>query len=324
MGKHRSVDLKNAVLDFYLRTNNVYKASKIFQIPEETIRRWVQRYFESGNVNYHYRGSMSYKVEQQHFDHIKHILTQYKDTYLRDLKELMKNNFPNFDISLTHLSRVVKDIPYSRKLWTHRHYPKPRFGIPLNFDKDKAEFFRKLKKYHIDDMIAIDETSIQVGLDRKRARCYIGQRCTKKTDDNIIFQRFSLLVAISPKGIETCHLKKGAIVAEDIQLVVKSLLSRKKNKKLVIMDNAPSHKKGMENTIQNMAHELLYILPYTHYLNPIENFFNQLKHFIKDKVPMNEQEIKESIQYVISKIRPEQLKRYFLNAYEPEQIEKTK
>lgn len=39
---------------------------------------------------------------------------------------------------------------------------------------------------------------------------------------------------------------------------------------------------------------------------------------------MNEQEVTESIKYAISKVNPEHLKKYFLNAYNPEDIEKPK
>ncbi len=65
-----------------------------------------------------------------------------------------------------HLSRVVKDIPYSQKKWTEKHYPKERYGKPLNFEEDKAEFFRRLQKHKLEDMIALDETSIQIGMKR--------------------------------------------------------------------------------------------------------------------------------------------------------------
>lgn len=46
---------------------------------------------------------MSYKVKQQHFEHIKQSLPQNKDTYLQEFKDEMANNFLNLDISLMHL-----------------------------------------------------------------------------------------------------------------------------------------------------------------------------------------------------------------------------
>ncbi len=89
-----------------------------------------------------------------------------------------------------------------------------------------------------------------------------------------------------------------------------------------MIDNAPSHKKGIDKHIEQLGHELLYILPYTHRLNPIEQFFNQLKHYMRDKVPMNEKEVREAIDYTIKQIDKTHLTNYFLNAYDPKNLEK--
>ena len=64
MGKHRSDDLKKAVVDFYLRMRHksIEQTAEVFQIPYETVRRWLERYDDEGNVKYKYRGSMSYKI----------------------------------------------------------------------------------------------------------------------------------------------------------------------------------------------------------------------------------------------------------------------
>lgn len=311
MGKHRSNDLKQAVVDLYnrMKKKSIEKTAQTFQIPDETVRRWIERYESEGDVKYRYRSSMSYKVDKAHFDFIKNYVTNKKDVYLRELSSELKKAFPDFDISLMHLSRVVRDIPYSQKKWTEKHYPKERYGKPLNYEEDKAEFFRRLRKHKLEDMIAI-------GMKRGKARCYVGQRCIKKTDDNAIFQRFSLLVAISTDRVEGWLLKKGAVRHEDLKPFIETLLTKKKKRKLIIIDNAPSHKKGIDKYVEQLGHELLYILPYTHRLNPIEQFFNQLKHYMRDKIPMNEKEVREAIDYAMTRIDKIHLTNYFLNAYD--------
>lgn len=90
----------------------------------------------------------------------------------------------------------------------------------------------------------------------------------------------------------------------------------------MLLDNAPIHKKGTDLYISELGHSALYILPYQHYLNPIENFFNQLKHYMRDKVPMNEKEVIDAIQYSIGHIRKDHLRNYFTYAYEPDKFDK--
>ena len=41
----------------------------------------------------------------------------------------------------------------------------------------------------------------------------------------------------------------------------------------------------------------IYILPYHHYMNPIDNFFNQLKYYIKRDEPMSYDLIKKAKVY---------------------------
>jgi len=61
----------------------------------------------------------------------------------------------------------------------------------------------------------------------------------------------------------------------------------------------------------------LYTVPYTPITNPIEMFFNQLKHYLKlNKKVMKYNELKDEIKYVIDKVKPENYNNYFLYAYQ--------
>jgi len=57
-------------------------------------------------------------------------------------------------------------------------------------------FYTEINKYSLDKIISIDETSIKPYAMKEYSRCEIGQRCVVKTDDNIVFQKFTLVVAI--------------------------------------------------------------------------------------------------------------------------------
>lgn len=50
--------------------------------------------------------------------------------------------------------------------------------------------------------------------------------------------------------------------------------------------------------------------------SPIENWFNQLKHYLKlNKKVLKYEELKEEIKKVINNIKKENYKNYFINAY---------
>ena len=50
------------------------------------------------------------------------------------------------------------------------------------------------------------------------------------------------------------------------------------------MDNARIHKAKIWEVIEESKNELLYSVPYHPETNAIEEFFSQLKHYIKNKV----------------------------------------
>ena len=77
------------------------------------------------------------------------------------------------------------------------------------------------------------------------------------------------------------------------------------------MDNAVIHKsKIIRETIENNKNELLYSVPYHPETNSIEEFFSQLKHYIKKESPNTYEEIDKA-----NKITKEHLTNYLKHSY---------
>ena len=60
---------------------------------------------------------------------------------------------------------------------------------------------QKIKKYKLDDIICIDETSINAL--QVRHHCYneLGKRCTIKTQSQEVFKKYTAIFAISTNGV---------------------------------------------------------------------------------------------------------------------------
>ena len=67
--------------------------------------------------------------------------------------------------------------------------------------------------------------------------------------------------------------------------------------------------------LKNSGNFLLYTCPYHPRLNCIEQWFNQLKHYIKIDKPMSLLKLKESLKKSINKIKKKHYKNYFIYAY---------
>ena len=70
------------------------------------------------------------------------------------------------------------------------------------------------------------------------SRCELGRRCVKKTTDNKVFKRYTLVSAISSKGFVGWNLyENGGMTSERmVQFITKFIKNKFKNH-LVIMDN---------------------------------------------------------------------------------------
>lgn len=168
---------------------------------------------------------------------------------------------------------------------------------------------------------------MQIGLSITKGRSKIGKRLDKTTKDNIVFTKHTLIMAISAKRVVGWILyKKDGIDHKRLIEFLDAILENKKNK-LVLMDNASSHRNpSVKKFIKVSSNDYVHIFPYNHSLNPIERFFNQLKHYIKKDESMSYDEVKKSIKRAIKKISKDNLKNYFESSLQKskEEIEKIK
>lgn len=164
----------------------------------------------------------------------------------------------------------------------------------------------------MDDVISIDETSVSIGLLPARGREEIGKRLDKVTNDNKVFVKYTLIMAITTKGVLDWILyEKGG--SDHCRLIefIKRFIEGKKNK-LILMDNASCHRnQEVKDFITKSKNDYVYVLGYYHYRNPIEKFFNQLKYYMKKDEPMTYDLIKKSIKKAIKYIELKTYKNYF-------------
>jgi len=80
---------------------------------------------------------------------------------LQELHQKLKDKYKTADISTMQLFRVVRDNNITLKLTRIRHEPTIRFGKDIDINSKIKEFYNEVKKYKIEDIICIDETSIK-------------------------------------------------------------------------------------------------------------------------------------------------------------------
>lgn len=317
MSYHKSEDYKITAVEYYLtQNNNQTKTCKIFKCSRRSLIRWVDKYKISKTIKRKSKIPIAYKLKKDEVNYIIDIIKNDKTITMKDLLYRIKQKYPDFDISRRHLSNIIKDNNITLKLTRFRHEPKTRFKKPIFINKQLKLFYNKVKLYDINDIICLDETSIKSL--QKRNFCYSekGKRCVLKTENNEVFKKYTCVFAISTKGVLGWYLyEKGGINTERLYNFLEKHIANKYKNKLIIMDNASSHRNHLIKDLINENNELLYSVPYQHYTNAIENWFSVLKSKLQKKEGLIYNKLKRNIQNSIEEIQTNTFLNIFKGSY---------
>jgi transposase len=103
-------------------------------------------------------------------------------------------------------------------------------------------------------------------------------------------QKYQILAAYTQDGIELARVYSGSTDAAMFKDFIEQLLCGcgqwPQPKSVLVMDNASFHRsEEIEQMCTNAGVELVYLPPYSRDFNPIEEFFAELKNFIKNPGP---------------------------------------
>jgi len=162
MPSHKSTDYKLTAVNYYLVEDKTQEeVCKIFKCSARSLMRWVEQYKKEGNVDIHYRNPVAYKVKREHVRFLLDEIKKNKTITLQDLKQKLQEKYKDAEISISQLYRVINDNNITLKLTRIRHEPIKRFGKDIDINSKIKEFYEEVKKYKIEDIICIDETSIK-------------------------------------------------------------------------------------------------------------------------------------------------------------------
>ena len=317
MTKHKSEDYKLSAVKYFLEKKDTQdNTCKIFKCSVRSLLRWTKRYKEEKEIKRHNRETISYKIKKEHIKFILEELKNNKTITLHDLLTKLKTKFNKLSISLMHLHRIIKENYVSLKITKIRHEPVKRFGKDININEKIKDFYNEIKKYKIDDIICIDETSINSL--QLRHHCYneVGKRCVIKTNSQEVFKKYTGIFAISINGVEGYELyNKGGIDGDRLLAFLEKFNTNKYKNKVIILDNASSHRNERVKELINKNNKLIYSVPYQHYTNSIEMFFSLLKSKLQKKQGILYDDLNNNIKEAIKTIPEDYYKRILNGTY---------
>jgi transposase len=324
--KQKSIDYKNTAVEYFLVEDTTQEeVCRIFKCSRRSIMRWVKQYETDGEIAGYERKPIATKVRKEHVDFLLNEIKQRKTITMDDLLVKLKEKYPDADITRQHLTRVVRDNNITLKIARVRHEPNKRFGKDIDINAKIKEFYNEIKKYKLEDIICIDETSVKSL--QKRNHCYneIGKRCVIKTQTQEVFKKYTGIFAISTDGVLGWELyEKSGINADRLYEFLEKHITSKYKNKLIILDNASSHRNPKVKELILKHNHLLYAVPYQHFTNSIENYFSMLKSRLYKVSGEGEgqthEKLKQNITEVIKTIPKEKYVNIFKGAYNMEVV----
>ena len=321
MTKHKTEDYKISAVKYYLNNekgDGYKKTCKIFDCKKSTLRDWIKRYNTSKNLTRKNRKPISYKITKPQVKTALELLKKNEQLTMNELAFDMKQKYPTFDITPQHLGHIIRDNNQTRKRTRHEHFPKERYKKPIEKANEMNKFFTEVRKFPINKIICLDETSVGSALKPTYSRCNLGKRCIIKTSNQFVFRKFTLLVAISnTKCVGKELYEKGGMTKERLlEFLEKHIFSNYKDH-LIILDNAGSHNNELiKNAITKSGNTYLFCIPYTPKTDAIEEYFNQIKTYMKkNRNVENYEQLEKNVENAIERVKPENYKNYFQHAY---------
>lgn len=315
MSSHKGEDYKVAAVKYFNKCNNQSETCRIFECSERSLMRWVERYEELGNIQRQNRPNIAYKVEKQHVKFILQKIRKNPAITVKEIHEQLLYKFTDIDISRTHVNSIILENNVTYKRSRLRHEPTHRYGKEIDIKQQIAEFYKQVGQYNINDIICIDETSLQAFMARKYCRNIIEKRCIIKTESQEVFKKYTGIFAITTRGcIDYEIYQQGGITAERLLEFLKRVLGRRRDK-VVILDNASSHRSPIVRNYIEERNSLLYSVPYQHYTNAIENFFSVMKSHIQTTGSIGWNALLSSVRCAVQQITITQYRNIISGAY---------
>jgi transposase len=143
----------------------------------------------------------------------------------------------------------------------------------------------------------------------------VGQRIRAKVPAGH-WKTMTFLAALRHDGVTAPWLIDGPINGERFHLYVETVLVPSlKPGDVVVMDNLGSHKsKAVRRAIRGAGAKLILLPKYSPDLNPIEQFFAKLKHWLRKAARRSVETVCQAIGEILNQTTPNECSNYFINA----------
>lgn len=297
------IERKDIAMAFGIKLSTVYSIVKVFEM--------------EGRYSKKLKGGPRKKlIDDQHIRFIRDCIEEDCGTTLKTIKQKLLRVF-NLQVSEVTIGRYISGFNFSFKrvsLEPIRRNDSENIECRAQYAQ---EYLNLLGVVDEANVIFIDEVGFNISMRTLYGRSKIGSRAIHKVGA-IRSHNISVCCAITKNGVFKFSYQNTAYNTESFKNFIVELSEKLEENNLTnvafIMDNVRFHKvEAIKQFISNKNHRLLYLPPYSPFLNPIENAFSKWKQFIRQSKPQNISELLLLIERVTEIITPNDCSSFYRN-----------
>ncbi|XP_074600137.1 uncharacterized protein LOC141857566 [Brevipalpus obovatus] len=316
MSRRNSVskELKELVIREFQRGEKQSDIADHLDVNYNTVRSIIFNYNKCGSVE-RPRGHRKRKLESEQIDYIKSKLEENVHLTREELADYIWESFGIAVCPSTIGNYLHNTLNFSFK----RTSPIPERRNDPDVIEQRREYAYKFLNMdrNRSKVFYIDETGIQVharlnyGWSKKGGRANVPVKAIRG-------KNYSICAAMNCEGLFFYQVRERAYGTDAFIEYLREFMDKLDTSSItgatVVMDNVPfHHAERVTGLFAATSHELIFLPPYSPFLNPIENLFNQLKHYVKKLKPSSPDEVFNGVEYASQVISPQDCLNYYTN-----------
>ena len=266
----------------------------MFGVHESYLYKLHRQRHETGDLSPLPHGGGAPQARRRGFERFKKLIEAQPDALLEELQQHLKQKAKR-EVSITTVWRgKTKD---DRKI-------KTRFPNETGPAK-RAAFRKKQPQLTAKSLVTIGSFSINTTMVRSHVQAPKVERA-KVTEPFEIKTKFSVISAMSQRGIEATMKIEGSVAGEIFNLVVENfLVPRLKSREVVTMDNAPfHHNKTALGLITTTGAQVEHLPPCRPDCTPIEHCISKIKGALHSAKARTRRKHERRLAEVIGQVTP--------------------
>ena len=313
MTRPYSTDLRKRVVRAHLAGEPIRSVAARFGVSVSSVTKWTARYRATGSVAPGKIGG-----------HRPWLLAAHRDLVL----ELIRNT-PRLTIDRLRELLAAEGVAVCRDtIWRFLKHEGLRFKKTLfaleqarrAVGRKRARWRALKRRLDPDRLVFVDETWIKTNMAPLRGWAEKGRRLTGFAPHGhwrtMTFLAGTFLAGLRTDGLWAPYVFDGPINGRCFRAWVEQLLvPTLRPGDLVILDNLGSHKgKAVRQAIRNADAHLWFLPAYSPDLNPIEQAFAKIKHWMRDAQKRSVEDTWQHLGRLIDTIEPQECQNYIRNA----------